>query len=255
MQDSLALLEEAEQLCDKRQWPHAEQLLRQAVAQEPQPVTHIALGAFLAERQSYSAAISEFMAGLDSAESTGDLAAKAVIFSNLAAIYRDLEDRDQAQRFQQRALALSESADAGDLLAWSRDALQAGKFRLAAQLARQALDLEAGTEDITLQAEASGQLGVIAAREGKLRRAAWLLIRSARGHQYLDDDRGLGIAYQNLAEVFGRMDRPRWQMMCLEAARNCFERTAMPVSLDRITQRLQEFARLAARQRMDARRN
>ncbi len=192
------------------------------------------------------------MCGLDGAQVKGDLSLQAVIFSNLAAIYRELGEHNLAQRFQRQVLAIHEAADAEDLLDWSSDALLAGKTMLAEKLINNALDLAEEAADLSTQADAWGLLGVIAARQAKPRLAARLLIRAARGHHIMGDDRGLGIDFQNLAEVFGLLDRWEWQRLSFQAAQTCMNRAGMPVSTRRVTRRLRDSDRLTLYRRMDA---
>lgn len=196
--------------------------------------------------------MSHLLQGLDGAQATGDVELQADVLSNLAMIYRELGDHDLAQRFQRQVLAIHGAADAGDLLGWSTDALLAGKTTLAESLARNAVDLVEDSEDIGMLADGYGLLGVIAARDGKLRRAVWLLIRAARAHQCVEDERGLGADYQNLAEVCGLMGRFGWQRMFVAAAKDCFEREGMPLSHTRAARRLREIDRLGMYRKTNA---
>jgi hypothetical protein len=95
-----------------------------------------------------------------------------------------------------------------------------------------------------VQADAYGQRGIITARRGELRTALRLLIRAARGHQYVGDDRCLGADYQNLAEVCGLMERFVWQRAFFAAARDIFRRAGMPVAEFRTNRRLRQAERL-----------
>ena len=159
-----SIVRQAENCCAEQHWERAERLFRAAVEQDPSPGHRIALGAFLADRQQYHAAIGQLMPALDAAQLEGDLDLQAVIFADLAAIYRELGEFELARRFQRQVLALKHDAGAGELLAWSADALLAGKLTLAEQLGRQAFEFAEDAGDIELQSDACGTLGVIAAR-------------------------------------------------------------------------------------------
>lgn len=250
-----SIVRQAENCCAEQRWERAEHLFRAAVEQDPSPAHRVALGAFLAERQHYHAAIGQLMPALDAAQNAGDLQLQAVIFADLAAIYRELGEPDLARRFQRQVLALKNGAGAEELLAWSSDALLAGKLTLAEQLARQAFEFAEDVGDIELQSDACGTLGVIAAREGHARRAVWLLIRAARGHQQVQDDHGLGVDYQNLAEICGVMDRLVWQRRFFQAAEDCFERAGRMRSQIQVGKRQRAVERLLNYRGMVADRN
>lgn len=252
MDNATLVLRLAERCRDAQQWTKADRLFAAAAASDSTPATLARCGAYFAERQDHHAAIVHLMHGLDGAQAAGDLDLQGVLFGNLAAVYRELGEQDLAQRFQRQVLAIHGAADAGDMLDWGSDALLAGKVSLAEKLVDNALDLVEGAADISTQADAWGLLGVIAARQAKLRLAVRLLIRAARGHQIDGDDRGLGVDFQNLAEVFGLMDRWEWQRMSFQAAETCFTRAGMPVSTLRVQRRLRDSNRLALYRRMDA---
>ena len=255
MNRAFAVMRLAEHCRATHRWTRAETLFRQAVAHNSCPATNLACGTYLAERQQHGDAIRYLIQGLDEAQSAGDLDSQASIFSSLATIYRELGDHDLARRFQGQVLAIHGAADAGDLLDWSADALLAGKTTLAETLARNAQELVQESEDIEMQADAFGLLGAIAARQGHLRRAVWLLIRAARGHQCVADEHGLATDYQNLAEVFGLMERYRWQHSMFAAAQAGFHRAGKPLSSERLSRRLRDQTRLDLYRRMDVRRN
>lgn len=244
MNSSHSLLQNAAQSCAKRDWAQADRQYLAAVSSNEDLETWFASGCHFAERQQYAVAIPQFMQALDRAQLAGDVRWQAVIFRNLAAIYRELGDFELARRFQRQTLALEESAGPDELLDWSADALLTGKTKLAQQLAEVAGKLAEDSENIAAQADAYGQRGVIAARRGRLRSAVRLMIRAARGHQFLDDDRNLGADYQNLAEVCGLIQRDVWQRTFFAAARECFERAGMMRSESRAALRLRQAERL-----------
>lgn len=252
MNRSISYWREAEQCRELRCWDRADELFQEAVASDPGPEIHVAYGTFLAERQAIRPAIAQLMQGLDGAQATGNLDLQAVVFSNLAILYRQSGDHDLAQRFQRQVLAIQGAADAGDLLNWSADALLAGKTKLAENLARNGFQLVEDSDDIETQADLYGSQGIAAARSGKLRKAVKLLIRAARGHQYVDDDRGLGADYLNLAEICGLMGRQAWQRAFLSAARDGFDRAGMPQSVQRVDQRIRDADRLEHYRQVDA---
>lgn len=246
------MLRDAELFRDAQHWTEAGRLFSSLAAGDPSPTTQAVCGVYFAERQDYHTALVHFMRGLDGAQETGDLPLQAVIFGNLAAIYRELGDRDLAQRFQRQVLAIQADAGPSELLDWSSDALLAGNTSLAEQLINQALDLAGDAADIGTQADAWGQLGLTAARQAKPRLAVRLLIRAARGHHLLGDDQGLGSDFQNLAEVFGLLDRYEWQRLSLAAAQTCFTRAGRPQSARRAQLRQRDMDRLSLYRRMDA---
>jgi tetratricopeptide (TPR) repeat protein len=246
------ILRLAEQFRDSRQWSEADRLFAQVVATEPTTAMHIAFGVYLAERQNYPAAIRQLMLGLDGAKAEGDLSSQELVYSNLAAIFRELGDADLAQRFQRRVLAIEDSAGPMDLLAWSQDALLAGRLEVAEKLARNALQLAQDAEDISLQADSWGAIALIAARQGKLRLAIRLLIRAIRGHDFIGDDRGSAIDLQNLAEICGLVQRFHWQRAFFGAAQDRFREVGMPRSESRVQSRLRDVDRLERYRRMEA---
>lgn len=252
MSQALSDWREAERSRALRCWNRADELYQQALAGGGGPAVHVAYGTFLAEREAFRPALAQLMCGLDGAQAAGNLELQAVVFSNLAVIYRELGDHDLAQRFQRQVLAIQGAADAGDLVNWSADALLAGKTNLAETLAENARQLVEDSEDIETQADLYGAQGLAAARAGQWRRAVKLLIRAARGHQYAQDDRSLGADYANLAEVCGLMDRPAWQRAFLSAARDHFDRAGMPQSVQRAERRIRDTDRLEHYRRMDA---
>jgi tetratricopeptide (TPR) repeat protein len=255
MDNAESLWRQAEQCRAAGQWKAADRFFSEAIATHPTSAVLIAYGAFLAERQNHPAALRHLMTGLDLAKRTGRLDLQGVAYSHLAVVYRELGDHDLARRFQRLALTLDESADAEDLLAWCQDALLADRAPLAEKLARSALDVAEAGNDVGPQADAWGLLGVVAARQGKLRLAVRLLIRAIRGHALLDDDHGLGTDFQNLAEVCGLLERFLWQRRFLAAAEICFERHGMPLSADRAQRRLRDVNRLLSCRTVDVRRN
>jgi tetratricopeptide (TPR) repeat protein len=245
-------LRTAERCCRERRWDVADFLYRRAVSEDSGPDAHLAYGRFLADRQRFHPAIVQLMHGLDAAQCADDAAAQAYVFSSLATIYRELGDYDLAQRFQRQALAIHAAADAGDLLDWAADALLAGKLILAEELARGAWLLVEETDDVETQADAQGLLGMIAARQGDHRTAVALLIRAARSHRGLGDDRGLGVDCLNLGEIVGLLGRTTWQRRFFSAARNYFSRAGMPAAEARAERRLQDLSQQELYRRMAA---
>lgn len=227
----------AERYRRQKNWSRADACYRELLAVDPAPQHQIAYGIFLAERQQFGAAIRHLMRGLDGVQSSGDLELQTTVFLNLAVIYRELGENQLAQSFQRQALKLQDEAGADALLDWSADALLAGKTTLAAHLAGQAFSFAEQDGNIEQQADACGLLGVIAARDGKWRRAVWHLIRAARTHRLLDDDHGLATDYQNLSEVCAAMQRWKWQTWFLAQAEVYFARAGRPISVHRVQSR------------------
>lgn len=239
-----SLLQHAARSCANRDWAQADRQYLAAISSHDDAETWFAAGCYFAERQQYATAIPQFMQALDRAQAAGDVHGQAAIFRNLAAIYRELGDSELARRFQRQTLTLEESAGPDELLDWSADALLAGKMKLAQQLAEVAGKLAEDAENIAAQADAYGQRGVIAARRGRPRSAVRFLIRAARGHQFLSDDRNLGADFQNLAEVCGLIQRFAWQRKFFAAAREYFQRAGMTRSESRAALRLRQAERL-----------
>lgn len=245
------VLRQAETCRDLQQWSEADRLFSLVASADFRPATQMSCGIYFAERQNYHAAIVHLMRSLDGAQSLGDLDLQAAILGQLASLYRELGDYDLAQRFQRQVLAIHNDVTASELLDWSSDALLAGNLRLADKLVCNALSLAEDSVDIRQQADAWGLRGIIAARQANPRMAVRLLIRAARGHHIIGDDRGLGFDFQNLAEVFGLMDRFAWQQFSFKAAETCFVRAGMPVSTQRVAHRLREEERLATYRNLD----
>jgi len=253
MNRTRTLLQAAERHCAAQDWQRADLLFQQALSEsDNDPATCLAAGCHFAERQQFGLAIPPLMLAMDRAQAEGDLRLQAVVLRNLAAIYRELGELELARQFQRQTLSLQESVGADELLDWSVGALLAGKTWLAQQLAEQAGELAEDAGDIAAQAAAYGQQGLAAARRGQLRPAMRFLLRAARGHQYLNDDRSLGADYQNLAEVCGILGRLEWQRGFFVAAERCFQNAGMVISVTGCVRRQRETARLKNYQLMNA---
>lgn len=229
----------AESVRENGDWIRADDWFRRALAEDVHSSRlHLAYGAFLAERQEIRRAIDHLMHGLDAATTSGDLGSQAVAFADLAAIYRQIGEFDLARRFQRQVLAIRQQADAGDLLAWSADALLANKTPLAESLAHAAWNLAEDGHDLSTQADCFGVLGMVAARRGRHRRAISLLIQAARRHHALRETQALGTDYANLGEVCGLIGRLRWQRAFYATASHWFQQAGMPQSRQQMAHRL-----------------
>ena len=84
-------------------------------------------GALLAERDALREAISVWTALIEPASELGRRDVLAAIYSNLAAVYRDLGDFSLARSFQQQSLHWQDDFGADDLLHLANDALAADR--------------------------------------------------------------------------------------------------------------------------------
>lgn len=231
--------------------------LRAAAERCAHPAPRITLGALLAEQADYYEAISEWTRVIDEISPTGDRAALAAVYHNLAAVYRLLGDLKLARHFQQQSLRFQDEAGAEDLLQMAGDALGASQWALAETLLdaveSSSDDQEEIETDLLAQVTASrglldGFRGEPAAGIAKLRAAYHIHCES--GHQ-----ERAGQDLINLAALLDQQGRAGLAIRCLRQARRTLQQAGEPVNLNRANYLLRKLERSQSWQAFDVRQN
>lgn len=194
--------------------------LRAAVHQQSRYDLALGAGALLAERDALRDAISVWTTLIEPASAEGRRDVLAAIYSNLAAIYRDLGDFSLARSFQQQSLHWQDDFGADDLLHLANDALAADRFPLALSLLESAA--AAIDDEHPLQAELIATRGVLALRERTPRFAVRCLIEAYRRHSAQGDWNGIGRDFLNGAVAAEQMGRLTVAQRLLREAQRAF---------------------------------
>lgn len=227
--------------------------LRAAISRRDCLELSVALGGLLVERQRYFDAIQIWTDGLDAAVAAGRRDVLAAIYSNLAAVYRDLGDLALARRFQQLALRYQDDCGAEDLLHLANDALACDRWELAQSLLDAAED--ACPEDRSLQATVLATRGVLALRLAAPRPARRCLLAAYRLHRGFHDDGSAGRDLLNAAEAFILMNRLGFARRCLILARRHFRAAGQRLWAAEARVRRRRVEQLTKLSRFDAARN
>lgn len=184
---------------------------------------------------------------------------------NLAAVYRQSKQWDMAEIWQQQSLtrrlrhsseSLQQSADelgrlACDLTGCGCDAFLKQDWELAGSLWRRALAIEEWRGSWEGQATDSGNLGLLAAVQGRLDDGIRWLKQSLRLHRLMLDACGEGTDLLNLAELRRLQTKYPRAIRPLQRAIQCFERAeALPLR-DLAEQRLREVQRIVEIENLD----
>lgn len=184
---------------------------------------------------------------------------------NLAAVYRQSKQWDTAEIWQQQSVtwrmrhaskSLQQSADelgrlACDLTGYGCDAFLKLDWDLAESLWRRALAIEEWRGSLEGQATDSGNLGLLAATQGRLVDGIRWLKQSLRLHRLMLDACGEGTDLLNLAELRRLQGRFPRAIRSLQHAIQCFERAdALPLR-DLAEQRLHEVQRIVEIAKLD----
>ncbi len=184
---------------------------------------------------------------------------------NLAAVYRQSKQWDTAEIWQQQSLtwrmrhsaeSVQQSADelgrlACDLTGCGCDAFLKQDWELAESLWRRALAIEEWRGCWEGQATDSGNLGLLAAAQGRLDDGIRWLKQSLRLHRLMLDGCGEGTDLMNLAELRRLQGKYPRAIRSLRQAVQCFERAeALPLR-ELAELRLREVQRIVAFETLD----
>ena len=184
---------------------------------------------------------------------------------NLAAVYRQSKQWDTAEIWQQQSLtrrmrhsseSLQQSADelgrlACDLTGCGCDAFLKQDWELAESLWRRALAIEEWRGSWEGQATDSGNLGLLAAAQGRLDDGIRWLNQSLRLHRLMLDACGEGTDLMNLAELRRLQGKFPRAIRSLRQAIPCFERAEAAPLRELAELRLREVQRIVAFETLD----
>ncbi len=245
--DLAELWESVSRLTASGRWHDAEVTLRAVAESTGSREARISLGTLLADRGQLHAAVREWTRVIDSAHVSGDRAALAAVYHNLAAVYRQLGDVDLARRFQQRSLAHQDSCGPEDLLQLANDALSTRSWDLAESLLDAAAGFAGhGAETSDLAPQILATRGLLLGLRGRPRVGIPLLRRSLQQNRLAGDDLLAGKDLVNLAALFDQTDRPGLAMLCLRAAQRYFRAAEDAVEMNRVRYLWRSFARARA---------
>lgn len=241
-------LRRAEFLANAYQWVQADSCYQSAVELDRTPRSLIEFATSLATRERYNEAICHFTTALDLASQTGDRQALGIIYHNLAAVYRELEDFTLARRFQQRALQQMDECGPAELLGLANDAWLSRRPELAACLASSCNDT-GNFEDEDIESEAT--LSVISGLLENPDPGVRSLIRVYRRHRASGAERLMGIDLMNLSILLGRKGWPKAEISAVRRAIRHFHVAQSPVSASRAARILSTLERLQALREFD----
>lgn len=184
---------------------------------------------------------------------------------NLAAVYRQSRQWDTAEIWQQQSMtwrmrhastSLQQSADelgrlACDLTGCGCDAFLKWDWELAESLWRRALAIEEWRGSLEGQATDSGNLGLLAAAQGRLDDGVCWLKRTLRLHRLMLDACGEGTDLMNLAELRRLQGKLPRAARLLREAISCFERAEATPLRELAEQRLHEVQRIMEIENLD----
>lgn len=184
---------------------------------------------------------------------------------NLAAVYRQSRHWDAAEIWQQQSLAwrmrnasksLDQTADelgrlACDLTGRGGDAFLKQDWELADSLWRRALAIEEWRGNWEGQAADSGNLGLLAAAQGRLDDGIRWLKQSLRLHRLMLDACGEGTDLMNLAELRRLKGNFPRTIRSLRQSIQCFERAEAAPLRELAELRLREVQRIVAISKLD----
>ncbi len=184
---------------------------------------------------------------------------------NLAAVYRQSKQWDTAEIWQQQSVKwrmrqasklLQQSADelgrlACDLTGCGCDAFLKQEWELAESLWRRALAIEEWRGSWEGQATDSGNLGLLAATQGRLNDGIRWLKQSLRLHRLMLDACGEGTDLLNLAELRRLQGKFPRAIRLLREAISSFERAGALPLRDLAEQRLREVQRIVEIEKLD----
>jgi tetratricopeptide (TPR) repeat protein len=184
---------------------------------------------------------------------------------NLAAVYRQSKQWDTAEIWQQQSLtrrmrhsseSLQQSADelgrlACDLTGCGCDAFLKQDWELAESLWRRALAIEEWRGSWEGQATDSGNLGLLAAAQGRLDDGIRWLKQSLRLHRLMLDACGEGTDWMNLAELRRLQGKLPRAIRSLRQAIECFRHAEASPLCELAERRLREVQRIVALEALD----
>lgn len=250
--------EQAADLADKSRW-------RKLIATRCDFCEQVEAAGVLLARGELGESAKQFRALLQIGLTGNDAELTEAACHNLAAVYRQSKQWDTAEIWQQQSLtrrlrhsseSLQQSADelgrlACDLTGCGCDAFLKQDWELAESLWRRALAIEEWRGCWEGQATDSGNLGLLAAMQGKLDDGIRWLKQSLRLHRLMLDACGEGTDLMNLAELRRLQGKHPRAIRSLRQAIQCFERAeALPLR-DLAEQRLREVQRIVALETLD----
>jgi len=240
----LAELRRAETFSRGRAWMEADLCYSRATELDTSPTSRIAFGTSLANRERYHDAICQLTGALEVASQTGNREALGVVYHNLAAIYRELEDADLARRFQQRAIQQLEDCGPSELLGLANDAWLNGGAELAACLSSSCTDLEDESTDKSELLEAQAATAVFSGMTDDPRMGIRSLIHAYRRHFALNELKLMGIDLLNLSALLSEMGWYQAEIRLVRQAIRHFEDGAALVSAARARKILARLLRV-----------
>ncbi len=249
------LLNWASELVRTRSWSEADAVFQRATKVDPSPAGCIAYGCALAEQERFNEALCQLTAALDIAQKSGERAALATIYHNLAAVYRELGDNDLARRFQQRAIAMVDDCGPEELLGLANDAWRAERLEMAECLAGAAADFDEGGLHGEMNAEVEATLGLLTGFLTDPREGIRPLLRAYSRHRATGELRLMGNDLLNLSALLGELGRHRGEMACVRRAIACFDDAPAPISAAKARRLLGYLERLRQLRQFDPSRN
>ena len=235
-------------------WGEADICFQSAVDLDESPVSQISYASSLADRERYHEAICLLTLAMERASSSGNREALGVVYHNLAAIYRELEDANLARRFQQKALLMLDDCGPEELLGLANDAWLSRRTELASCLAESCLELNEDNEGCRTDLEAQATVSVIGGIDNP-RDAIRTLIQVYRQHCTRNEFRLAGIDLMNLSVLLGQLGREQAAASFVRRAIRHFDSACAVVSASRSRRVLAQLERIQTVSRFDPSRN
>ncbi len=246
--DFTELWESVSRLTTAGRWRDATVTLRAVAEATGSLDVRISLGTVLAESGDLYGAVSEWTRVIEPARAAADGELLAAVYHNLAAVYRDLGDRELALQFQRQALSFQTDCGAAELLQLANDALHRGcwsRAELLLEAVEDAIDSEPDRD--RWSADLLATRGLWRGLQGDLAAGLRHLRAALQQHRRLRDEGAVAKDAVNLAVLLETADHPGLALLCLQQAR----RLAIgdPVLLNRIHYLTRHCERSRQRQR------
>lgn len=249
---------QSEGLSDQFDWPRH-------VAAKCEITRQVEASTRLLTRGELGEAASRFYALLQVGLNANDSELKEVASHNLAAVYRQSRNWGMAAVWQQQSMSWrmrrtdqtsQQSHDelgrlACDLTGRGGDAFLCGDLLLAESLWRRALAIEEWRGSLEGQAIDSGNLGLLAARKGRLDEGLQWLKQSLRLNRLMLNECSEGTDLLNLAELRRLKGEIPRAIRSLQKSVQCFERGEAPQLRELAANRLREVQRIESLQKLD----
>ena len=253
------LLQCANELEKDGQFQAAMSAFRAAALCSEFPEGRLAFAGFLARREQFTAAATEYRQVLvelhDHEFHPEATRLTAVATHNLAAVCRQTGELNLAATLQHRSLKSELEAEnpatPEDLGGCAVDAIHRGDHSLAENLLIRSLNEETAAGNQLGIAADCGNLAILAGLRGELSVGIRFLGRAFHIHRKLSDHLATGTDLVNLAELFRTAGRWTLAERCLNRAKRCFQKACAPESLRRAQSRLCELKQLFEVQERD----